>query len=362
MIDVKANIALKGRGATTNQTGRYEPLQRVAIDDGWNNEDEDLPPLRTTVTYETCRTAITFNKSPDLPFDRSINPYRGCEHGCTYCFARPSHANMGLSPGLDFESRLFAKSNIVEALEKQLQKPGYHCRPIMLGANTDPYQPIEKTHRLSRKVLEVLREHQHPFAIVTKSSMVLRDLDILAPMAQKGLVSVAISVTTLDRHLSRKLEPRASMPEKRLQTIQQLSQAGVPATVFASPMIPFLNDAELEAILQAGAEAGATSAAYTLLRLSMELKDLFADWLDIHAPGKKDHVLSLIRQNRDGELNDREFGKRMKGSGPLAALLSKRFHLACLKMGIDAAKASELELDCNFFSPPPRPGDQMALF
>jgi DNA repair photolyase len=362
MIDVKANIPLKGRGAIANQTGRHEPLQRIAIDDGWDFDDGDLPPLRTTITYETARTAITYNKSPDLPFDRSINPYRGCEHGCAYCYARPSHANMGLSPGLDFESRLFAKSNIIEILEKDLKKPGYSCRAIMLGANTDPYQPIEKTHLLSRRILSLLSDYRHPVAIVTKSSMVLRDLDILGPMAERGLASVAVSVTTLDRHLSRKLEPRAAMPQKRLETIRQLSRAGVPVTVFASPMIPFLNDAELDAILQAGSEAGATSAAYTLLRLSLELKDLFADWLDIHAPGKKDHVLSLLRQNRDGSLNDSTFKKRMTGSGPLAQLLAKRFYLACEKLGIDAANSNELGLDCGHFRRPPQAGDQMVLF
>ncbi len=362
MIDAKANIPLKGRGALANQTGRFEPLQRVAIDDGWDLVDDDLPPLRTTVNYETCRTAITFNKSPDLPFDRSVNPYRGCEHGCAYCYARPSHANMGLSPGLDFESRLFAKSNVAEVLEGQLRKSGYRCQAIMLGANTDPFQPIERSHKLSRKVLEVLSEYQHPVAIVTKSSMVLRDLDILEQMAKKGLVSVAVSVTTLDRQLSRKLEPRAAVPEKRLETIRRLSDAGVPVTVFAAPMIPFLNDAELEAILEAGVEAGATSASYTLLRLSLELKELFADWLDVHVPGKKDHVLSLLKQNRRGELNDSTFGTRMTGSGPLAQLLSKRFYTACKKLAVDSLNSSELKLDCRHFRPPPQAGDQMALF
>lgn len=361
MIDIRPDTPLKGRGASANQSGRHEPLQRLAIDDGWAFEDDDLPPLRTTVTYETCRTALTFNKSPDLPFDRSINPYRGCEHGCAYCYARPTHANMGLSPGLDFESRLFAKSNIHEVLELELRKPSYRCRPIMLGANTDPYQPIEKTHKLSRKILEVLTDYQHPVAIVTKSAMVLRDLDILAPMAEKGLASVAVSVTTLDRDLSRKLEPRAPVPDKRLQAMRQLSAAGVPVTVFASPMIPFLNDAELEAILEAGTQAGATSAAYILLRLSLELKDLFADWLDVHAPGKKEHVLSLVRQNRGGELNDTTFHQRMTGSGPLAQLLQKRFHLSCDKLGIDAANKNELQLECGRFQRPLRSGDQMAL-
>ncbi len=362
MIDDKSRVPLKGRGAATNLTGRHEPLQRVAIDDGWDLEDDDLPPLRTTVTHETSRAAITFNKSPDLPFDRSVNPYRGCEHGCAYCYARPSHANMGLSPGLDFESRLFAKTNVAQVLEKQMRKSGYQCRAIMLGANTDPYQPIEKSYQLSRRILQVLSDHHHPVAIVTKSTMVLRDMDILAPMAEKGLASVAISVTTLDRQLSRTLEPRAPAPEKRLQTIEQLSRSGIPATVFASPMIPFLNDAELESILEAGAHAGATSAAYILLRLSLELKELFADWLEIHAPGKKNHVLSLLRQNRGGELNDTTFRTRMTGTGPLAQLLSKRFHKACERLNIDSANANELGLDCGRFYVPPKSGDQMTLF
>lgn len=362
MIDVKPDIPLKGRGARANRTGRHEPLQRLAVDDGWELDDDAPSPLRTTVTVETCRTAMTFNKSPDLPFDRSVNPYRGCEHGCSYCYARPSHANMGFSPGLDFESRLFAKTNIAEVLEKQLRKPGYRCRPIMLGANTDPYQPIERSQKLSRQILEVLAACQHPVAIVSKSALVLRDLDILTPMAEKGLVSVAISVTTMDRGLSRRLEPRAAAPERRLETIRQLSQAGVPVTVFASPMIPFLNDAELDTILEAGAEAGATSAAYILLRLSLELKDLFTDWLDVHAPDKKAHVLSLVRQNRAGDLNDSTFGARMTGSGPLADLLAKRFHAACRKLGLDAANSNELSLDCGRFHAPLAPGDQMVLF
>ncbi len=363
MVDLKPDIPLKGRGAVANRSGRHEPLQRFAVDDGWELDGEDeAPPLRTTVVYETCRTAITFNQSPDLPFDRSINPYRGCEHGCSYCYARPSHANMGLSPGLDFESRLFAKANVAEVLERQLRKPGYRCRAIMLGANTDPYQPIERSHKLSRRVLEVLAAHRHPVAIVTKSALVLRDLDILRPMAEQGLASVAVSVTTLDRDLSRRLEPRAPTPERRLATLRELSRAGVPATVFASPMIPFLNDAELDAILEAGAAAGATSAAYILLRLSLELKEIFSQWLDAHAPGKKAHVLSLLRQNRDGALNDSRFSKRMTGEGPLADLLAKRFHGACRKFGLDPANANELNLDCGRFRPPAVPGDQLPLF
>jgi len=362
MIDAKADIPLKGRGAIANPGGRHEALSRVGVDDGWDYDDPDVPPLRTTITPEACRQALTFNRSPDLPFDRSINPYRGCEHGCIYCYARPSHANMGLSPGLDFESRLFAKPDIADVLERDLRKPGYRAAPIMLGANTDPYQPIEKQYRLSRQILQVLAACDHPVAIVTKSAMVLRDLDLLAPMARKGLVSVAVSVTTLDRTLSRQMEPRAATPGKRLQTIRQLSEAGVPTMVFAAPMIPFLNDAELEGIVGAGKDAGAVAASYTLIRLPLELKDLFADWLREHLPGKADHVLSLIRQNRAGGLNDPAFGRRMKGSGQLADVLAKRFRLTCRKHALNMKESDGLKLQTGLFRPPARAGDQMDLF
>jgi len=362
MFDLRDEIPTKGRGAVANPVGRHELLGRFNIDDGWDYDDPDLPPLRTLVTPEACRSALTYNTSPDLPFDRSINPYRGCEHGCIYCYARPSHANMGLSPGLDFESRLFAKPDIAYVLEKQLRKPGYRPAPIMLGSNTDPYQPIEKQHRLTRKILEVLAACDHPVTVVTKSAMVLRDLDLLAPMAEKGLVSVAVSVTTLDRDLARSMEPRAATPDKRLHTIAELSKAGVPAMVFAAPMIPFLNDAELESILAAGKKAGAVAASYILIRLPMELKDLFEDWLKQHAPGKAAHVLSLIRQVRGGELNDATFGRRMKGSGEIADLLAKRFRLACRKHGLSPAKDSGLKLDTGLFRMPVRAGDQLALF
>ncbi len=362
MMDMRTESAIKGRGAIANPVGRYESLDRFGIDDGWQYDDTDLPPLRTTVTVEACRSALTYNTSPDLPFDRSINPYRGCEHGCIYCYARPSHANMGLSPGLDFESRLFAKPDIAYVLEQQLRRPGYRPAPIMLGANTDPYQPVEKQHRLTRRVLEVLAAWDHPVAIVTKSAMVLRDLDLLAPMAEKGLVSVAVSVTTLDRNLARTMEPRAATPDKRLHTIAELGRAGVPTMVFAAPMIPFLNDAELENILSAGKQAGAVAASYTLIRLPLELKDLFEDWLREHAPGKADHVLSLIRQIRGGNLNDAAFGRRMRGSGEIADLLAKRFDLACRKHGLNKAQSSGIELTTGLFQAPPRPGDQLALF
>ncbi len=362
MIDLRADTPIKGRGAIANPGGRHESLERVGIDDGWDYDDPDPAPLRTTVTSETCRSAITYNSSPDLPFDRSINPYRGCEHGCIYCYARPSHANMGLSPGLDFESRLFAKPDIARALERQLRRPGYRPAPIMLGANTDPYQPIEKKYRLTRRILEVLAAWDHPVAIVSKSAMVLRDLDLLAPMARKNLVSVAVSMTTLDRTLSRTMEPRAATPDNRLQTIRALGRAGVPTMIFAAPMIPFLNDAELESIVAAGKEAGAVMASYTMIRLPLELKELFEGWLRQHVPGKADHVLSLIRQVRGGKLNDSTFAGRMKGGGEIAGMLARRFNLACRKHGLNKAGSGGLKLETGLFLPPARAGDQMNLF
>ena len=294
-------MPVKGRGAVSNPAGRFEAESRHAVDDGWDL-DEDLPPLRTTVTEDTCRTVISWNDSPDLGFDRSINPYRGCEHGCVYCYARPTHAFLGLSPGLDFETRLFAKSDAPALLENELRKPSYRCRTIMLGANTDPYQPIERQHMITRRILEVLAAHNHPVAIATKSALVRRDIDILAPMAAKGLASVGVSITTLDRGLARTLEPRAATPARRLETIRVLSDAGIPTRVMAAPMIPFLNDAELERILEAAAGAGAVGANYILLRLPLELKGLFTEWLETHAPGKASHVLNRLRESRDGML------------------------------------------------------------
>ncbi|NQV47423.1 MAG: PA0069 family radical SAM protein [Rhodospirillaceae bacterium] len=366
MPDIRANLPKKGRGVITNPSGRHEPLQRLAIDDGWALEEDDIAPLRTTVTDEACRSAITYNRSPDLPFDRSINPYRGCEHGCAYCFARPSHAHMGLSPGLDFESRLFAKPDIARVLERELEKQAYACQPIALGTNTDPYQPIERQYGLMRQILEVLAAFNHPITIVTKSALVVRDLDILGPMAARGLVSVAVSVTTLKRELSRKLEPRAPTPEKRLATIGALSDAGIPVSIFAAPMIPALNDMELESIIAAGRTAGATSAVYSLLKLPYELKDLFSEWLNEYAPGRASHVLSLLSQSRGGDLNDSRFGVRMTGTGTLADLLSKRFRLACKRVAMDAIGArtepGTLGLDCTQFKAPPKAGQQMALF
>jgi DNA repair photolyase len=353
------DLPRKGRGAVSNPTGRYEPETRHAVHDGWDIPD-DLPPLRTTVTEEVPRTAIAYNDSPDIPFDRSINPYRGCEHGCIYCYARPSHARYGLSPGLDFETRLFAKRNIADVLVRDLAKPGYAARAITLGANTDPYQPIERERRDTRAILEVLERCEHPVTVITKSALVLRDLDILSAMAAKNLCQVAVSVTTLDRELARRMEPRAATPPRRIETIAALAAAGVPAAVMAAPMIPFLNDWELERILEAAAGAGAGEAGYVLLRLPLELKDLFSEWLEAHAPGKARHVLDQLRECRNGQLNVSEFGERMRGRGTYAELLADRFRLACQRFGLNAR--DDAPLDCSRFRPPVPPGGQFSLF
>ena len=351
----------KGRGAVGNPTGRYESHVRFAIDDGWQRGEGDVAPLRTVVGEDRARTVISTNASPDLPFEQSINPYQGCEHGCVYCYARPSHARFGLSPGLNFETRLFAKSDAPAVLESQLRRPGYRCKTILLGANTDPYQPIERGRELTRRILGVLKDFNHPVAIVTKSNLVLRDIDILAPMAERGLASVGLSITTLDRGLARRMEPRAPTPARRLEAIRRLSAAAVPTAVMASPMIPALNDAELEDILEAGAKAGAVAASTILVRLPGELKELFAEWLEAHAPDKAGHVLSLIRQCRGGALYDSRFTTRMRGTGPYAELLARRFRLACKRLGLKAAGAAGFALDTSHFRPPPRTGDQLSL-
>jgi DNA repair photolyase len=354
--------ARKGRGAATNASGRFEAETRHVCDDGWGVDPEtESAPVRTTVTVERAKSAITYNTSPDLPFDRTVNPYRGCEHGCVYCYARPSHAYMGLSPGLDFETRLFAKDDLAEALARDLRKPGYAPAPIMLGANTDCYQPIERGRGVTRRVLEVLDEADHPVLIVTKSAGVLRDLDLLARMAARRLVSVGVSITTLDGALARALEPRASSPSRRLAAVAALAEAGVPVTAMASPMIPCLNDHELEAILDAAVAAGATQASMTLLRLPLELKDLFAEWLDVHAPLKKDRVLSHVRAMRGGRLYDPDFATRMRGSGVYADLLAKRFRLACDRLGLRRREPGEYPLDASAFKRPERAGDQLSL-
>jgi DNA repair photolyase len=348
----------KGRGAVGNPTGRFEPTQRHAIDDGWGGAEDEPSPLRTTVTHDATRSIIARNDSPDIPFDRSINPYRGCEHGCVYCYARPSHAYLGLSPGLDFETRLFAKPNAAALLRRELRRPGYRCAPVALGANTDPYQPIERQYRLTREILKVLAGFAHPVIIVTKSALVTRDIDILAPMAERNLVRVCVSVTTLDRGLARRLEPRAATPPRRLAAIQTLSEAGVPTGVMAAPMIPAVNDMEMERILQAARIAGAGSASYTLLRLPHEIKDLFRDWLAVHLPDRADKVLNLVRESRGGRLNDPQFGSRMTGSGAHAELLRSRFDLACRRLGFEH---HDFGLDNSLFRPPLEPDDQLSL-
>ncbi|MDA0239053.1 MAG: PA0069 family radical SAM protein, partial [Proteobacteria bacterium] len=337
-----------------------ETQERVVIDDGWGSGvDDDLPPLRTTVFKDTARTVITRNKSPDVPFDQSINPYRGCEHGCIYCFARPSHSWLGLSPGLEFETKIFAKYDAPSLLRDELHKSGYQCQPIALGVNTDCYQPIERGLGITRGILEVLNDFNHPVSIVTKSAGVLRDLDILSDMASRKLVQIVVSVTTLDGSLARTMEPRAAAPRNRLRTIRALVDAGVPTAVLAAPMIPGLNDPELDDILVAASDAGATQAGYVLLRLPLELKDVFVDWLHSHYPTRADKVLSLMRQSRDGAIYQSEFGKRMSGSGVYADLLRARFRAATKRLGLNARK---YQMDCDSFAPPPRAGDQMALF
>ena len=352
--------ARKGRGAVSNAAGRYEPTARVRVDDGWGvDPDSDLPPLRTTLQADASRTVIARNDSPDIPFAQSINPYRGCEHGCVYCYARPSHAYLGLSPGLDFETKLFFKPDAAKLLAAELRKPGYKPSAIALGSNTDPYQPAERDARVTRAVLETLRDFRHPFSIVTKGALVARDIDILAPMAELRLARVFVSVTTLDRDLARRMEPRASAPQRRLAAIRALADAGVEVGVMAAPMIPALNDHELEAILEAARAAGARTAGYTLLRLPLEIKDLFDEWLDAHAPLRKGRVLDLIRQSRDGKLNHAEFGTRFVGTGPYAALLNARFLKARKRLGLDR---NDWSYDLSRFAPPPQAGDQMTLF
>jgi DNA repair photolyase len=353
---------LRGRGALSNHVGRYEKQTRVLVDDGWDDgwrsEDGAPPSLRTEVIHDATRSIITTSKSPDLSFDRSINPYRGCEHGCIYCFARPTHAYLGLSPGADFESRLFAKPNAADLLAKELSAPGYVPRVIAMGTNTDPYQPLEKKMRITRSILEVLRDFHHPVAIVTKSPLILRDLDILSEMAAMGLAKAALSVTTLDRHLARTMEPRAGTPARRLQAIAALAEAGIPAGVMFAPAIPALNDHEMEAVLTAAAEAGARSAGYVLLRLPLEIKDLFREWLDQQVPGRAKHVMALIRQMRGGKDYDSQWNTRMKGTGPYAQMMARRFQMAVKKLGLNREPRS---LTINNFRRPPRIGDQMSL-
>jgi DNA repair photolyase len=348
----------RGRGVTANESGRYEAFQRVPLDDGWEGLG-DLPALKTHVTVEKPKSIIARNQSPDISFDRSINPYRGCEHGCVYCYARPSHAHMGHSPGLDFESRLYAKPNAAALLETELAKPGYTPRTIALGANTDPYQPIERTYRITREVLEVLERANHPVGIVTKSALVSRDIDILSRMAKKGLVKVAVSITTLDRKLARRLEPRAATPQRRLEALTRLAEADIPTVAMVAPIIPGLTDMEIEQIIACTKAAGAREAGYVMLRLPLEVRDLFEDWLHETMPDRARKVMSLIRQVRGGKDNDAEFGKRMKGSGPVGWTIGRRFEKAVERHGLNKPR---IALRTDLFEKPLARGDQLALF
>lgn len=344
----------KGRGAVSNASGRFESLRRAKLHDGWSADDTNT--VKTAVTDEFPKSVIARNQSPDIPFDQSINPYRGCEHGCTYCFARPTHAYMGLSPGLDFESRLFAKPDAAEILTKEIAHKSYKVSPMALGTNTDPYQPIEKDRRITRQVLKVLAAHDHPVTILTKSRLVVRDLDILAPMAQKRLVKVALSITTLDRKLARTLEPRAAMPQRRLDAIKLLSDAGVPTGVMFAPVIPALNDHEMERVLAAAAHAGAREAGYILLRLPLEVAPLFEEWLEVHYPDRKKRVLNRLKALRGGRLNDPRFKHRMKGKGFEADLMRQRFGNLCRRFQFENGKHT---LRTDMFQPPA--GDQLGF-
>lgn len=354
--------ALKGRGAASNPEGRFESIRHHAEDDGWQSLllDEQATRPRTEVTEERARSVITRNDSPDIHFNQALNPYRGCEHGCIYCFARPSHSYLNLSPGLDFETKLRAKSNLAEVLRHELARPGYTVSPINIGSNTDPYQPIERRWKLTRAALEVLAECHHPCTIVTKNAMVERDLDILAPMAREGLVQVFFSVNSLDNQLAAKLEPRASAPHRRLKAIRTLAEAGVPVGVLVAPIIPALNDRDMEAVLEQAADAGARCAGYTTLRLPYELKALFREWLALHVPQRADHVMSLVQQMNGGRDYDSDFTTRMRGHGVFAELIRRRFDVACRKHGF--GRARELWLDTTKFMPPRKPSPQGQLF
>jgi DNA repair photolyase len=351
---------IRGRGAVSNRAGRFESLAVEAVDDGWGVQDEPLPPLETTVLPEPAQSVITHNTSPDIPFDQSINPYRGCEHGCVYCFARPSHAYVNLSPGLDFETRLFFKKDAAERLREELGRRSYRCSPINLGANTDPYQPLERRLGITRSLLEVLAESRHPVTIVTKSALVVRDLDLLKQLAAERLTRVFVSITTLDDELKRRMEPRAASPAARLATVRKLSEAGIPTGVMFAPVIPAINDHELEDVVAASAEAGAATAGYLLLRLPGEVRDLFYEWLETHYPERANRVRNRIRQLRGGRDNDPRFGARMRGQGPWADLLRRRFESACRRHGLEHGRAKPLET--ALFRPPSRSPDQMELW
>jgi len=356
--------ARKGRGATFNPANRFRRDERIVADDGWasasdDQGDDELPPLKTTVSIQNSRTIIARNDSPDVPFTQSINPYQGCEHGCIYCYARPTHAYLDLSPGLDFETKLFAKPNAAALLRAELARPGYKCEPIAFGTNTDPYQPIEREWKITRHLIELLAECEHPLTITTKGVLILRDLDLLAPMAAKNLVHVSISIALLDRELARKLDPRAPAPQRRLEMIKALADAGIPVGVNVAPVIPQLTDKDLEAILDAAAAHGARSAAWIMLRLPHEVKDLFRDWLAQHYPLRAQHVMSIVQQIRGGRDYDSTFGSRMRGQGQFADLIDRRFDLACKRLGLNEGRS--IALDTTRFRPPRTPGAETQL-
>ncbi len=355
---IDKSSAIKGRGAVSNASGRFESRQRAAFDDGWDYTPDESRP-QTVVQADASRSILAYNESPDVPFDRSLNPYRGCEHGCVYCFARPTHAYLGLSPGLDFETRLFSKPHAATLLDNELSRPAYRCQPLALGVNTDAYQPIERKLGITRSVLEVLQRFRHPVSIITKSALVERDQDILREMAQDRLVSVSVSVTTLEAEMARKLEPRAAAPHRRLQTIRTLAAASIPVNVLVAPVIPVLTDPELDAILAAARDAGAQSAGYILLRLPLEVSKLFRQWLQAHYPLKAEHVMTRVRDTRGGKDYDSRFGERMRGSGAFADIIAQRFALACKKLDL---KPREYALNCAAFRVPERSGDQLDLF
>jgi DNA repair photolyase len=350
--------SLKGRGALSNPQGRFDRTGLEAFDDGWYRE-EAPDSVATSLTPDRARGVITTNDSPDIGFDYSINPYRGCEHGCIYCYARPSHAYMGLSSGLDFETKLFYKADVRKVLETELARPRYVCKPIMLGANTDPYQPAERQLQVTRTILSVLAEARHPVSIITKGVLIARDIDILTDMAKQSLVTVAVSLTTLDAETKRTLEPRAASPQGRLRVIRALTDARVPVSVMVAPVVPAITDHEIERILEAAAEAGATSAGYVLLRLPYEVKDLFKEWLAQHYPQRAEHVMSLVRDARSGRENDSNFGTRLRGTGAYAELLRARFKVATRRLGLDSARARPL--DTTLFRPPGPAGSQLQL-
>ena len=354
-------LSRKGRGATLNMVSRYDAQQRERVADDWWMEEEEAP-LKTTLIVDAAKSVISYNESPDLPFDRTINPYRGCEHGCIYCYARPSHAWLGMSPGLDFETKIVYKPDAVAVLKSELAKPAYECAPIALGMNTDAWQPVERKLGITRGILELLAECKHPVGTVTKSALILRDIDVLKAMAEQNLCHVAVTITTLDPELARTLEPRAASPARRLEIVKALSAVGIPVGVSIAPMIPALNDHELETIMKAAVEAGASNTWYTLLRLPHELSPLFRDWLDTHVPGRAKHVMSLIQQMRGGKDYDSNFKNRMRGEGEFAKLLQQRYRIAVKRLNIERHREAWPQLDCSLFNKPRKPTAQRELF